>query len=370
VLATVGTGRTYTFGVGDNLVDGVSTNTVPNKALKWEENSQFNVGFDAKVFKKFSVSADYFIKKTKDMILQVSAPDFTGAGNFVDNIGTMENEGVDLEVGYSNNFGKVRVDLSSNISYLRNEVTFLTPDLSFLPGQTYGPQGLEITRTEVGRPFGYLFGFKSDGLFQNEGEVENYVNGDGELLQPDAAPGDIRFLDVNGDGAVDNDDRTMIGNPTPDWTYGFSINVAYKGFDMKLFGQGIGGSQVYNATRRPDLPESNYTADALSRWTGEGTSNDYPRLSADDPNQNFSRSSDFFVENASFFRIRTLQFGYNVPPRALDKIGFGKLRIYVSANNLVTFTDYSGFDPEIVGGVDRGIYPQARSFLVGLSVGL
>lgn len=370
VIATVGTGRTYTFGVGDELVDGVSTNTVPNPDLKWEENSQLNIGFDAKVFRKFSVSADYFLKKTKDMILEVKAPDFTGAGNFVDNIGTMENEGFDLEIGYGNNFGELKVNISSNISYLRNEVTFLTPDLSFLPGQFYGPQGLEITRTEVGRPFGYLFGFQSDGLFQNEEEVSSYVNAEGELLQANAAPGDIRFVDVNEDGMINNDDRTMIGNPTPDWTYGFTINMAYRSFDMKLFGQGVSGNQVYNATRRPDLPESNYTADALTRWTGEGTSNSYPRLIADDPNQNFSRSSDFFVENASFFRIRTLQFGYTVSPQTLEKFGFGNLRIYISANNLLTFTKYNGFDPEIVGGVDRGIYPQPRSFLVGLSVGL
>ena len=195
------------------------------------------------------------------------------------------------------------------------------------------------------------------------------MNADGELLQPNAGPGDIRFVDFNQDGIVDNDDRTMIGDPTPSWTYGLTVDLTYGGFNLLVVGQGVQGNEVYNATRRPDLPTSNYTADALGRWTGEGTSNFYPRLINGDPNKNFSTSSDFFVEDASFFRIRTLQLGYTLPAALVDQVGLNKVRVYVSGNNLLTFTNYKGFDPEVVNGVDRGLYPQPRFYLVGLSVG-
>jgi TonB-linked SusC/RagA family outer membrane protein len=369
IFSTVAGGRTYTFGTGDVLVDGASLNGIANPNLKWEENQQFNIGFDAKLFKKFSLSADYFIKKTRDMILPVIAPDFTGTGDFTANVGTMENEGVDLELGYGNNFGKLKVDVSANVSYIQNEVTFLAPGLDFLVGQTYSPQGLEVTRTVAGNPIGFIFGLKTDGLFQTQEEVDNYVNADGELLQPNAGPGDIRFVDFNQDGIVDNDDRTMIGDPTPSWTYGLTVDLTYGGFNLLVVGQGVQGNEVYNATRRPDLPTSNYTADALGRWTGEGTSNFYPRLINGDPNKNFSTSSDFFVEDASFFRIRTLQLGYTLPAALVDQVGLNKVRVYVSGNNLLTFTNYKGFDPEVVNGVDRGLYPQPRFYLVGLSVG-
>lgn len=369
IYATIASGRTYTFGVNDDLIDGASTNGIANPNLKWEENQQFNIGFDSKIFKKFSFSADYFVKKTRDMILPVVAPDFTGTGDFTANVGTMQNSGVDLDLGYKNNFGQVTVEVNTNVSYIKNEVTFLAPGLDFLVGQTYSPQGLEVTRTMAGNPIGFLFGLKTDGLFQTQEEVDNYVNGDGELLQPNAAPGDIKFVDFNEDGIVNNDDRTMIGDPTPNWTYGMTVDVSYKGFNLLLVGQGVGGNQVYNATRRPDLPTSNFTADALGRWTGEGTSDYFPRLISGDPNKNFSTSSDFFVEDASFFRIRTLQLGYNLPTELIERVGMTKVRVYVSGNNLLTFTDYGGFDPEVVNGVDRGLYPQPRFYLVGLSVG-
>jgi hypothetical protein len=283
----------------------------------------------------------------------------------------LQNKGVEIELGYEKKFGKVAVNLSGNVSFIGNEITDLGPEKKFIPGQTFSPQNLDITRTQVGEPFGYFYGYQTQGIFQNQAEVNAYKSKDGAIIQPNAKPGDFRFADINLDGIIDANDRTKIGNPTPTVTYGFNLSAAYAGFDILLFGQGVAGNDVFKATRRFDLQMANMTADALGRWTGEGTSNTYPRLVMGDPNQNFSRSSNFYIEDGSFFRIRTLQVGYTVPLSIMSKIGLTRFRVYVSANNLKTFTKYTGFDPEIGSGnsfgVDRGFYPQARSFLFGLS---
>jgi len=371
-LATVGTGRTYTFGDGEILIDGVSPNAASNPNLQWEEVVQTNIGFDSKIFRKVALTIDFFKKETRGMLLGIEVPDFTGVAGPTANVGTMENRGVELELGFNRSFGEVDVNLSGNVTYLENEITFLTNDREFLAGQRFGPQGLEITRTQVGQPIGFLFGFETDGLFQNQAEIDAYTNQEGGLLQPDAGPGDIRFIDFNNDGIINEEDRTIIGDPTPSWTYGMTLNLNYKNFELAIFGQGVAGNEVFNATRRFDLPTANYQADALGRWTGEGTSNDFPRLISSDPNKNFSTSSDFFVESGAYFRIKNLRLGYRLPFDVLDKVGMKKAFIYVSANNFLTFTQYKGFDPEIGGGsfgVDRGLYPQARSFLVGANVG-
>ncbi len=369
-LATVSGGRTYTFGTGDALVNGVAPNAAENPDLKWEETTQWNIGFDARLFRHFSLTFDYFDKPTNDMLRPVEAPGLFGVGSPTGNIAELENKGFEFEVGYDNKIGDFRIEIDGNISYVENEIKFLTNENEFIPGQRFGPQGLEITRTTVGLPIGYFFGYKTDGIFQTQDEVNNYVNGDGNLIQPNASPGDLRFVDINNDGIIDLDDRTFIGDPTPDWTYGFNINASYKGFDLSIFGQGIFGNQIYNVTRRFDLPFANYEASALGRWTGPNTSNDYPRLVLDDPNGNFNSSSDFHVQDGAFFRIKTLQIGYNLPSNLLSKINVEKARFYVSGNNLFTLTKYKGFDPEIGAGngVDRGIYPQARFYLIGTNI--
>ena len=372
-VSTVGGGRNYTFGLNDMLTNGVSPNAIANPDLRWEQTTQSNIGLDARILKRVTVTFDLFEKKTSDMLLDIAVPGYVGNAGPIGNVATMSNRGMELELGYSNNFNGVYLDIKGNLSYVQNEVTDLGPDKEFLVGQTFSPQGLQITRTRVGLPIGYFFGYKTDGLFQNVGDVESYVNADGEMLQPDAAPGDMRFVDVDGDGEITPDDRTFIGDPTPNWTYGFNATVSWKGFDIVMFGQGVDGNQIFKATRRFDLQMANMTADALDRWTGEGTSTVYPRLVMNDPNRNFSRSSDFYVEDGAFFRIKTLQIGYTIPQNVLAKIGMRKARIYLSGNNLVTFTKYTGFDPEIGGGsfgVDRGIYPQARFYLAGVNIGI
>jgi len=370
-VSTVGGGRNYTFGLDESLVNGVSPNAIANPDLRWEETQQTNFGIDAKIFKRVSVTLDFFDKLTTGMLLDIAVPGYVGNAGPVGNIASMRNRGWELELGYAKVFGELSLDFSGNFSYVANEVTDLGPDKEFLVGQTFSPQGLQITRTSVGLPIGYFYGYQTDGIFQNAEEVAAYTNSEGLALQPDAQPGDFRFVDTNGNGEIDPEDRGFIGDPTPNWTYGFNASAAWKGFDIVVFGQGVAGNDIFKATRRFDLQMANMTADALDRWTGEGSTNAYPRLVMNDPNRNFSRSSDFYVENGGFFRIKTLQLGYNLPYSLLEKVGFRKFRVYVSGNNLLTITQYTGFDPEIGGGsfgVDRGIYPQARFYLVGVNM--
>jgi hypothetical protein len=227
----------------------------------------------------------------------------------------------------------------------------------------------------VGYPIGSFYGFEILDIFQTTADVNAYsfedANGLSQKIQPNAKPGDFRFADLNGDGKIDGEDRTVIGDPTPTWTYGITINASYKGFDFMVFGQGVGGNDVFNGLRRLDMPNANWTDAALDRWTGEGTSNTFPRLVIGDPNKNFSNPSSFYLTSGAYFRIKTLQIGYNIPADLIKKIGMQQLRVYVSSNNLYTKTKYPGYDPEIGGGsfgIDRGVYPQARTFTAGLNV--
>ena len=367
-VSTVGGGRNYTFGSGDRLTNGVSPNQISNPDLRWETVEQINVGLDLRLFKRYSVTVDAYIQNTIDMKTTPPLPAYIGNNAPTANVGTMNNKGIDLELGYDNSFGELNLSVKGNVSYVQNEVTIIGNDAGFVSGARWGTQGIEITRITEGLPIGYLYGYTADGIFQNQAEIDAHIGTDGQLLQPNAVPGDIRFSDVNNDGVLDENDRGMIGDPTPTWTYGFTVDVMYKGFDLVVFGQGVAGNDVFNATRRYDLPLSNMPATALGRWTGEGTSDFYPRLTYSDQNINLARSSTFYVENGAFFRIKTAQLGYTLPRELSSKAGIVKARVYVASNNLLTFTQYSGFDPEIDSGVDRGIYPQARMYSVGLNV--
>lgn len=366
-ISTLGGGRNYTFGLEDELVNGVSPNGLANPDLRWETTNQTNIGFDAKIFRNIGVTFDLFQKNTIDMLLVSEVPGYVGNNPPTANVAELENKGIEIDISYSKKFPLWKLNVSTNAAYIQNEITNLGFEKEFIPGQGFGPGNEEVTRTTLGEPIGHLFGFQTDGIFQNQAEIDAYTNLDGGPMQPDAAPGDFRFQDVNGDGFFTEDDRTIIGDPTPDFTYGVNLGAEWRGFDVALFGQGVWGNQIFKAVRRYDLQMANWTGDALERWTGEGTSNEFPRLIATDPNKNFSRSSDFYVEDGAYFRLRTAQLGYNF--RLNEQ--YQKMRVYIAANNLVTLTKYSGFDPEIGGGsygVDRGVYPQARSFVFGINV--
>jgi len=370
-VSTVSGGRNYTFG-DDNYVIGYSPNAPANPDLKWEQTSQLDLGFETTLIQDITLAFDWFNKKTTGMLQAVILPGYVGTGNPTGNVGSMSNKGVELELGYHKKLGEFDLKFSGNASYLKNEITDLGT-VDYITGATFQSSSYEISRLAVGHPMGAFYGFETLGIFQSLSQVQKYKDKNGNMIQPNAQPGDFKFADLNGDGKIDANDRTYIGDPTPTWSYGFTVTASFKGFDLLIFGQGVAGNDVFNGLRRLDIPTANWTSDALGRWTGPNTSNTYPRLVLGDPNKNFSSPSTFYLTNGSYFRFKTIQLGYSLPKTIVTKIGLQLLRVYFSANNLVTFTKYQGYDPEIGGasyGIDRGVYPQARSFMIGFNVTL
>ncbi len=369
-LSTVNSGQNYSFGSGEVITNGSVPTVAANPDLKWEDISQFDIGLDVEFWEgKIEFATDYFIKNTNDMLAIVPVPDFLGAGAPVQNVASMQNRGWEFTAVYRDKKNEFKYGISGNITFVKNEVTNL--GLGGDPKFSAFIQSANsfAARTDVGRPIASFYGYVTDGLFQNQAEVEAHA-----FQSDDTAPGDIRFKDLNGDGVINEEDRDYIGNPTPDYTYGMNLDMEYKGFDLSVFLQGVGGNDIYNGTVRYDFSFVNRPVSVLDRWTGEGTSDSEPRVNLNDPNQN-ARISDRFVEDGSYLRIKNVQIGYNVPREWLQKAKIQKIRIYASAQNLFTFTKYSGLDPEIgtiAGtlelGIDRGFYPQARAFLGGIQV--
>ncbi|WP_254412472.1 SusC/RagA family TonB-linked outer membrane protein [Dyadobacter diqingensis] len=372
-LSTIGSGRNYTIGNSGSYIIGYSPNAPANPDLKWEQTSQTNIGIDATLFQNINLTVEWFKKATKDILQNPRIPGYVGAiSNPAANIADMENKGIELELGYRKRIGQVDFSVNGNVSYIKNKVTNLGNGVEYLSGGASFQGAPPITRTQVGYAINSFYGYKQTGIFQTQEEVNAHVSKDGKKIQPNAKPGDFRWEDLNGDGTITETDRTFIGNPTPKYSYGLTINVGYKGFDLVIFGQGVAGNQIFQGLRRLDIANANWQSDALNRWTGPGTSNDYPRIVNGDPNKNFQNPSSFYLEKGDFFRMKTLQLGYSLPTALISKIAMKKARIYVMSQNLFTLTKYSGYDPEIGGSVlsiDKGIYPQARSFMVGLNIG-
>lgn len=360
----------YTFGVNADLTTGYSPANISNPDLKWETVEQFDAGFDLGLFANtLMITVDYYKKTTRNMLVYAPIPLLVGNASPLTNLGDMRNSGLEMALSYHRQWKNVVFNASFNMGTLSNKVIRIGNESGYITGQTWGPEGMQITRISEGEPYGYFFGYKTNGIFQNEDEVKAYVNDQGDLLQPNAQPGDVIFQDINGDGVINELDRTKIGDATPNLTLGFNIDLEYKHFDMTLFLQGVTGNQIYNATHRYDLPYANRTSDIINRWYGEGTSNTLPRITVNDLNRNY-RSSDLYVEDGSYLRIKNLQVGYTFQKSTFPKLGIEKLRVYLSASNLLTLTKYSGYDPEIIGGIDRGIYPQPRTLMFGLKLDL
>ena len=371
-LSTIGGGRNYTIGLTDMYTVGYSPNAPSNPDLKWEQTSQTNLGLEMNLLHKISLTFDWFNKVTTGILQYPRIPAYVGAiGNPAANVADMRNTGVELELGYTNRLGAVDFSVNGNVSYLKNEVTNIGAGVNFLDGAGFQASSYSITRTMTGHAYNSFYGFKTLGIFQNLAEIEAYTNNEGGLIQPNARPGDFKWADLDGNGTIDASDRTFIGDPTPNWTFGFTVSAAWKNFDATVFGQGVAGNKIFQGLRRLDINNANYSRKALGRWTGEGSSDTYPRLSDNDPNRNFTNPSEFYLEDGSYLRFKTVQLGYTLPVSLTQKINVQKTRLYVMAENLLTFTRYSGFDPEIGGGImsiDRGVYPQARSFMLGLNV--
>tara|TARA_R110001583_G_scaffold44521_1_gene141176 strand:+ start:6076 stop:9189 length:3114 start_codon:yes stop_codon:yes gene_type:complete len=373
-LALISGGRNYTFGQnGTSITSGYSPDAPDNPDLRWEETAQLNIGFETKLFNNLNVTFDYYKKTTTGILQYDEIPGYVGAtDNPLGNIADMENSGLELELGYRKTYGEVNFSANGNVSYLKNKVTYLGNDKEFITTGTAGFQSMgPITRTQVGESYNSFYGYQTDGIFQNTAELDAYRNDAGALIQPEASPGDFKWVDVNGDGSITDDDKTFIGSPLPKFTFGITLNADYKGFDAMVFTQGVTGNKIFQGLRRLDIPTANYSSIALSRWTGEGTTNDFPRLIDGDPNGNFSKASNFYLEDGDFLRLKTVQIGYTLPSEIMSKIGAQKLRFYITGENLVTLTKYTGYDPEIGGnilGIDRGYYPQARSFMLGVNL--
>jgi TonB-linked outer membrane protein, SusC/RagA family len=364
----------YDFGAGESaiIVNGVKPSGTPNADLKWEESVQKDLGVDLGLFNNsLNLAADYYVKNTNGMLKTMPVPSYLGESKPLGNVGSMINKGVELEANYRFKVSGIDFKVGANASYLYNKLLDLGNETGFENLDSYANVGT-ISRSQNGYAYPYFYGRKTNGIFQNWDEVNAYKNAKGGMIQPNAQPGDVRFVDVNGDGKIDDNDRTKIGKGMPDWTYGFNMNVSYKNFDLSMVFQGTIGNQIYDATRRTDLKYINLPSYMWGRWTGEGTSNSTPRFSWSDNNGNWL-SSDLFVKNGDYLRLKNMQLGYTLPQAFTKKVLISSLRLYVSAENLLTFTKYEGFDPEISSGgtsigIDRGCYPQARTFTFGLNL--
>lgn len=370
-ISTLDKSRGYIFGGG--RIIGASPSYIENADIRWEQSEQFNVALDISGYdNRLTASVDYYIKTTKDLLEVIPIPGHVGNDPPFANVGSVQNKGVEINLNWRNFENLIKYSVGMNATYNQNKMTYIGNEEKVLPGASWAIAGM-VTRAEEGLPIGYFWGYQTDGIFQNTNEVFAHINSEGKPLQPNAKPGDVRFVDVNRDGKIDADDRTMIGNPTPDWTYGINANFEYKQFDLSFLFIGAYGHDIFNGAQRQDLRYTNRPVSALDRWTEEGSTNDIPRYTWADVNNNY-RVSDLYIEDGSYIRLKNIQLGYTLHRSILNRIGATNWRFYISAENLLTITGYSGPDPEIGArssfdiGIDRGVYPQARTFRLGTSI--
>ncbi len=360
----------YNFGSPSTAVIGAGVTSVGNPELMWETSRQFDLGLDLSFFNNsLDFVVDYFVKNIDNMLMQEPQPTTLGLISYpYANVGSMKNEGWEFGINYRKGFGDWFLTASANISTYRNKVKSLGNG-DAIYGYAYNKN--VVTKTEVGKPVGYFYGYVTNGIFQNAEQVE------GSPQRETAVPGDVRYKDLNNDDVIDDKDRTMIGSPWPDFVYGITLGAAWKGFDFNLFIQGSQGNDVMNMTLLDFESGTGYMnarSDYLSRaWSGEGSTDRYHRISA--RQEGNLLVSDYFLEDGSYARIKNVQFGYDFCNRVIKKNKIiSQCRLYLSAQNLFTFTNYSGLDPEIgssnatVNGIDSGFYPQARVWTVGLNL--
>jgi len=370
-VSTIDKSRGYIFGSGRMI--GASPSYIENADIRWEQSEQLDVAIDLGAFEnKLTATFDYYIKTTNGLLERIPIPGYVGNDPPYANVGSVQNKGIEMSANWRHYLKKLRYSFGVNAAYNKNEVTEIGNEEGVLPGASWAIAGM-VTRSEEGMPIAYFWGYKTDGIFQNQNEIYQHYGSEGLMLQPNAKPGDVRFVDVNGDDIINEDDRTMIGNPTPDWTLGITGGMEYWNFDLSFLFTGAFGQEIFNGAQRQDLRYTNRPVSELGRWTSEGTSNEIPRYTWLDINNNY-RVSDLYIESGSYLRLKNIQVGYTLPRSFLDRIGAGTWRFYVSVENLVTFTGYSGADPEIGAmgsfdiGIDRGIYPAARTYRFGTSI--
>lgn len=372
-------GRQVPF--GNSITTGFRFSGFPNNSIKWEEVQQTDVGLNIGLLEdQVQATVNYYVKNTRDMLFDVTLPGSSGGSEIPVNIGKIQNRGLEMSLSYQSNIGDFSYDLSANASNNTNEVQKLAEDEFIFVGGAYTLNG-NTSRTEVGHPISAFYGYKTEGIFRDQDQLEQYNNrGDANepYQNPNTAPGDLIYKDLDGDGKVTPEDRTFIGNPWPTWTYGFNANMNYKGFSLSLFVQGVQDVDILNANKgvfENFFADWNSSEQAYDRWTPDNRDASQPRLAAGDPNGNWRRPSEYLVEDGSYLKLRRVNLGYTLPSSLVNQIGARNLRIFVSAENVLTLTGYSGLYPEITGsntsrGVDAVRYPQTRLFSVGLNLGL
>ncbi len=369
-VSTIDKSRGYIFGSG--RYTGSSPSYIENADIKWEQSEQLDIALDMGMFNdRLTATFDYYNKNTIDLLERIPIPGHVGNDAPYANVGTVQNRGVEMSANWRHAVKKLKYSAGLNVAYNHNEVTKLGNDEGY-GGATWAVSGF-VTRVDEGLPIGYFWGYKTDGIFQNQAEILQHFGTDGNPLQPNAVPGDVRFVDVNGDNKINELDRTMIGNPTPKWTLGFNGALEYQNFDLSFLFTGAFGQQIFNGAQRQDLQYTNRPVSYLDRWTGEGTSDEIPRYTWSDVNNNY-RVSDLYIEDGSYLRMKNIQVGYTLPKKILERLKIGAWRFYISGENLLTFTGYSGAEPEIGAmssvdiGIDRGVYPAARTYRFGTSI--
>ena len=385
-LAQIGTNYNSTTSIYPNYYFGADNKTIssvgsypaisPNLNIKWETSEQTDFGLDATFLNnRLNFTFDYYNKQTKDWLVTAPIPAVDGTSAPAINGGTIENKGYEFSLGWRDHIGDLKFNITGNIAFNHNEVTKISNGTGYINGvnNVFGNSDIWY-RAQEGYPIGYFYGYKTDGIFQNYAQIKAYVNKAGQEIMPNAVPGDVKFVDVNGNGTIDAADRTKIGDPNPAYNYGVTARFEYKGFDLSIVGTGVGGNQIAQCTDFEDPILSNNTTDILARWHGEGTSNFLPRVTAS-PTINTQYFSSIYMRNGDYFKISNVTLGYDFKKICLKSFPVNQARLYVQVQNLYTFTKYSGMDPEVsyapdswASGVDIGQYPSARTVLVGVNV--
>ncbi|SFD20067.1 TonB-linked outer membrane protein, SusC/RagA family [Chitinophaga sp. CF118] len=368
-------------GANGTQAAGLAQDALSNPYLKWADSKQVNFGTDIALFKNsLSVTADYFIKTTNNMILLTTSPSTSGVSTgMYKNMGNARDNGIELGITYNGKAGKdLTYNIGATLSKINNKLISLETGRDEMPGTAtiYVRGTLNPLVTRVGNPIYAYSVIKTAGIFQTQAEIDNYKSKDGTVIQPNAKPGDRKFVDHDDNGKIDNKDRQIVGSPYPGFTYGFSLNLNYKGFDLNVFAQGVQGNKLFNALKYTNMNPSigtnyNMLKGILNAWTPTNTNTDVTRVIAKDANGNYGNTSDWYIENGSYLRIKNVTLGYTLPASLTNQAHIGAVRLYVTANNLFTFTKYKGYDPEVGMdelGIDSGRYPQARSILMGLNV--
>lgn len=369
----------YVFGEEEGvLTPGAYPSRLANSGLRWETSEQTNVGVDARFLQNtLTFNLDVYKKTNKDWLILAPILATAGADAPFINGGDVVNKGIELALSYNNTLGDFNYSIGINGAYNKNEVGNIPTADGIIHGATNQlfDNSPEFYRAESGQPLGYFWGLQTNGLFQTQADVDAYTV-DGNRIQPNAQPGDVRFVDQDGNGIINDADKVNIGNPNPDLTYGLNLSFSYKAFDLAVSANGVAGNQIVQSYRNQSSQFANYSTEVFDRWTGPNTSNSRPRVTLD--NRNYSNFSDLFVQNGDFLRINNLTLGFDLA-KAKENFAIQKLRIYASALNLYTFTNYTGMDPEVgygissdnysfSSGVDLGYYPRPRTLLLGLNV--